>query len=63
VTLRCGADDTVSKLKVRKAPCRARSWANFSLLYGSSCIPTGMHGPTRIFWAELTPRSRARRIR
>jgi hypothetical protein len=21
----------------------------------SSCIPTGMRGPTRIFWANLTP--------
>ena len=21
----------------------------------SSCIPTGMHGPTCIFWANLTP--------
>jgi hypothetical protein len=20
-----------------------------------SCIPTGLHGPTRIFWANLTP--------
>ena len=24
-----------------------------SALY--SCIPTGMHGPTSIFWANLTP--------
>ena len=29
-----------------------RSWANFSL---SSCTPAGMHGPTCIFWASLTP--------
>ena len=26
-----------------------------------SCIPTGMHGPTRIFWASLTPLSLAER--
>jgi hypothetical protein len=23
----------------------------------SSCTPTGMHGPTRVFWANLTPLS------
>ena len=39
--------------KVRKALSWPRSWANFSLVY--SCIPTGMHGPTCIFWANLTP--------
>jgi hypothetical protein len=38
---------------VRKTPSWPRSWANFSPLY--SCIPTGMHGPTCIFWANLTP--------
>ena len=27
-------------------------WANFSLY---SCTPTGMCGPTGIFWANLTP--------
>ena len=36
---------------VRKTPNWPRSWANFSLY---SCIPTGMHGPTRIFWANVT---------
>ena len=24
-------------------------------LYFCSCIPTGIHGPTGIFWADLTP--------
>jgi hypothetical protein len=38
-------------IQVRKTPCRPRSWANFSLY---SCITTGMHGPTCIFWASLT---------
>ena len=37
--------------QVRKTPSWPRSWGNFSLY---SCIPTGMHGPTRIFWANLT---------
>ena len=36
---------------VRKTPNWPRSWANFSLY---SCIPTGMHWPTCIFWANLT---------
>jgi monoamine oxidase len=39
-------------LKVRKTPIWPRSWANFSPL--SSCIRTAMHGPTGIFWANLT---------
>ena len=39
-------------LQVRKTPSWPRSWANFSL---DHCIPTGMHGPTCIFWANLTP--------
>ena len=38
--------------KVRKTPSWPRSWANFTLC---SCIPTGIHGPTCIFWANLTP--------
>jgi hypothetical protein len=42
--------------QVRKTPTWPRSWANFSL-YG--CIPTGMHGPTCSFWANLTPFSLA----
>ena len=33
---------------------QVRSWANFSLFF-YSCIPTGLHGPTCIFWANLTP--------
>jgi hypothetical protein len=44
---------TVTLLQVRKTPSWPRSWANFSLFY--SYIPTGMHGPTCIFWANLTP--------
>jgi hypothetical protein len=36
--------------KVRKAPSWPRSWANCSNL---PCTPTGMHGPTCIFWANL----------
>jgi hypothetical protein len=39
-------------VQVRKKPSWPRSWANFSLY---CCIPTGMHGPTCIFWANLTP--------
>jgi hypothetical protein len=38
--------------EVRKTPSWPRSWANFIL---HSCIPTGMHGPTCIFSANLTP--------
>ena len=41
--------------QVRKTPNWPRSWANFSLL--SLYIPTGMYGPTCIFWASLTPLS------
>ena len=26
-----------------------------SAFYSSCCIPTGMHGPTHTFWANLTP--------
>jgi hypothetical protein len=39
-------------LEVRKTPSWPRSWPNFTL---HSCVPTGMHGPTCIFWANLTP--------
>jgi hypothetical protein len=42
--------------RVRKTPSWPRSRAN-SRLY--SCIPAGMHGPTCIFWANLTPFSLA----
>jgi hypothetical protein len=42
-----------SRCQVRKTPCWPRSRSNFSLLF--SCVPTGMHGPTCIFWANLTP--------
>jgi hypothetical protein len=38
--------------QVRKTPCWPRSWVNAAFY---RCIPTGMHGPTRIFWANLTP--------
>ena len=38
--------------QVRKTPSWPRSWANSSL---NSCIPTGMYGPTCLFWANLTP--------
>ena len=37
--------------KVRKTPSWPRSWTNSSL---SCCVPTGMHEPTRICWANLT---------
>jgi hypothetical protein len=33
----------------------ARSWANFSLLQLYARRNTGTHGPTWIFWANLTP--------
>ena len=46
---------------MRKPPSLPRSWANFSPFY--RCIPMGMHGPTCIFWANLTPFSLARRTR
>ena len=38
--------------QVRKMPSWPRSWANFSLFL--NCISTGMHGPTCIFWTNLT---------
>ena len=40
--------------QVRKTPSWPRIWANFSLY---CCITTGIHGPTCIFWANLTPPS------
>jgi hypothetical protein len=40
--------DIVLVQQVKKAP----SWANFR---SYSCMLTGMHGPTCIFWANLTP--------
>ena len=43
--------------QVRRTPSWPRSWANFSLLWMYSNIPTGMHRPTCIFWANLTPLS------
>ena len=51
-------DDTgehleMSAAKVRKTPSWPRSGANFSLLLLRSHL--GMHGPTYIFWANLTP--------
>ena len=52
----CGSSwhNSIYKLgsQVRKTPSWPRSWANFSLL---QLIPTGMHGPTCIFCANLTP--------
>jgi hypothetical protein len=47
--------------QVRTTPSRPRSWAKSSLLY--SCTPAGMHGPTCIFWANLTPFSLKARVR
>ena len=38
--------------QVRNTPSLPRSWANFSLLW---LYPTRIHGPTCIFWANLTP--------
>jgi microcystin degradation protein MlrC len=38
--------------QVSKTPSWPRSWSNFSLW---RCSQTGMRGPTRIFWANLTP--------
>jgi hypothetical protein len=56
------AFDTVVS-QVRKTPSWPRSWANVSLfLYGCSCVPTAMHGPTCIVWASLTPFSRQRAL-
>ena len=40
-----------NSLQVRKTPSWPRCWANFSLY---RCIPIGMHGPTCVFWANLT---------
>ena len=48
------AADT-SEIKVRKTPSWPKNWADFSLLYSCSCICTGMHGSTCMFWANLTP--------
>ena len=45
------ADLKAKEAQVRKTPSWPRSWANFSLF---SCIPTGRHGPTCNFWANLT---------
>ena len=42
--------------KVRKAAKLAQKVGPTYAFY--SCIPTGMHGPTCIFWANLTPFSR-----
>jgi hypothetical protein len=39
-------------VQVRKTPIRPRSWPTSAFC---SCIPTGMHGPTCIFWTILTP--------
>ena len=39
--------------KVRTTPSRPASWANFSLLYPYPQVPTGMHGPTGIVWADV----------
>jgi hypothetical protein len=40
--------------KVRKTPCRPRSWANISLLELYS-HRASLHGPACIVWADLTP--------
>jgi hypothetical protein len=45
---------TLSRPRVRKTPRWPRSWASFSLALGR-CTPTGMHWPTCIGWANLTP--------
>ena len=42
--------------QVRKTPNWPRSWANFSL-FESYSIHAGTHGPTCVFWANLTPLS------
>jgi hypothetical protein len=39
--------------QVRNTPCRPKNWANSSPFF--SRVPTGMHGPTCIVWADLTP--------
>ena len=49
-----GADLVKAADEVRKVPSWPRSWANFSFY---SCVPTGMHGPTCTFWANLTASS------
>jgi hypothetical protein len=38
--------------QVRMTPSWPRSWPTLAFY---SCIPTGTHGPTCIFWANLTP--------
>ena len=49
-------EDIVVQLQVRKTPCRPRNWTNFNLsLPFIAVIPTGIDGPTCIFWANLTP--------
>jgi hypothetical protein len=49
-----GTGDGYLWKRVRKTPGWHRSWANFSLY---RCVPTGVHGPTCIFWASLMPLS------
>ena len=47
-----GADVLDESGKVRKAS----SWPKVGpTIAFYSCIPTGMHGPACIFWADLTP--------
>ena len=49
--------------KVRQTPSWPRSWANFHTLQLYGCIPTGMHGPACIVWANLTHFSVEMRVR
>jgi microcystin degradation protein MlrC len=49
-----GVTVVLTERQVRKTPSWPRSWASSSLL---SLYPAGMHGPTCIFWANLTPSS------
>ena len=49
--------EQLARAQVRKPPSWPRSWANFSLLLIYSCVPTGMHGLTCVFWTNLTPLS------
>ena len=49
-----GLADLIDCMQVRKTPSWPRSWVNVSPLL-HCCIPAGMRGPTRIFWANRMP--------